>query len=39
MKPIIKMAFIVMMMTQTLFMIDIESSDENHLLLHQQFKA
>lgn len=39
MKPIILMMFIVMMMTQTPFMMDIESSDENHLLLHQQFKT
>ena len=33
------MVFIVVMMTQTLFMIDTDSSDENCLRLHQQFKA
>lgn len=33
------MLSIVMMMTQTPFTMDIESSDENRSLLHQQFKA
>lgn len=39
MRPIIQMLSIVMMMTQTPFTMDIESSDENRSLLHQQFKA